>query len=202
MELDEDHAEFCGIIMGDGNLWTNNRKYEVTITGDIKNDKEYFNALASFVRNKIGKEPYYRIRGRGLRITIYSKEYYKFLTDKVGMKDRMLKSESGFPASIKGNETFLRRFIRGLFDTDGTIFLSDKKGSPDYPTLEIASSNLKLVDELHTALSGFNFRVHKRKTTKNGYKVSIYGKEMIRKWSSLIGSSNPHKKAKMEDILK
>ena len=202
MELDEDQAEFCGIIMGDGNLWSNGRKYEVTITGDIKNDRAYFDILASFVRGQIGKNPYYRIRGRGLRLTIYSKDFYKFLTDKVGMKDRMLKSESGFPGSIKDNKAFLRRFIRGLFDTDGTIFRSDKKGSPDYPTLEIASSSLPLVDDLHTALSEFGFRVHKRKTTKNGYKVSIYGKEMIRKWNLLIGSSNPCKKAKMEDILK
>jgi len=202
MELDESHAEFCGIIMGDGNLWTNNRKYEVTITGDITNDKEYFDSLASFVRNKIGKNPYYRIRGRGLRLTIYSKEYYKFLTDKVGMKDRMLKNEFGFPISIKNNGIFLKRFIRGLFDTDGTIFLSDKKGSPGYPTLEIASSSPKLVDDLHSSICGFGLRAHKRKTTKNGYKVSIYGKEMIRKWNSLIGSSNPRKKAKMEDILK
>lgn len=202
MELDEDQAEFCGIIMGDGNLWTNNRKYEVTITGDIVSDRAYFDALASFVRDRIGKEPYYRIRGRGLRLTIYSKEYYKFLTENVGMKDRMLKSESGFPSSIRANGAFLRRFIRGLFDTDGTVFLSDKKGSPGYPTLEIASSNPELVGDLHAALSGLGFRVHKRATTKNGYKVSIYGKEMIRKWNLLIGSSNPSKKAKMEDILK
>jgi len=202
MELDEDQAEFCGIIMGDGNLWSNGRKYEVTITGDITNDKAYFDNLASFVRDKIGKNPYYRIRGRGLRLTIYSKDFYKFLTDKVGMKDRMLKSESGFPHSIRKNDSFLRRFIRGLFDTDGTIFLSNKKGSPNYPTLEIASSSPKLVDDLYSSLAIFGFRVHKRKTTKNGYKVSIYGKEMIWKWNSLIGSSNPCKKAKMEDILK
>ncbi len=202
MKLDQYHAEFCGTVMGDGNLWTNNRKYEVTITGDITKDKNYFDKLASFVKNKIGKNPYYRIRGRGLRLTIYSKEYYGFLTSAVGLKSGMQKRKSGIPAPIKSNPVFLSRFIRGLFDTDGTVFLSDKRGSPNYPTLEIASSNTKLVRDLHSALSYFGFRVHKRKTTKNGCKVSIYGKEMVRKWHSVIGSSNPTKLAKMEDILK
>ena len=202
MQLDASHAEFCGTIMGDGNLWTNNRKYEITITGNIENDRDYFDKLVSFVRKKVGKNPYYRIRGRGLRLTIYSKNYYKFLTENVGLKDRMLKSESGIPASIMDNPGFLKRFIRGLFDTDGTIFLSNKKGSPNYPTLEIASSNIKLVNDLHSSLCGFGFRAHKRKTTKNGYKVSVYGRKMIMKWNSLIGSSNPYKRTRMEDILK
>ncbi len=202
MQLDAVHSEFCGAIMGDGNLWSNNRKYEITITGNIFNDREYFDFLASTISRKINKKPYYRIRGRGLRLTFYSKKYYCFLIDVVGMKSGAIKCESGFPIPIMSNETFLKSFIRGLFDTDGTVFVSDKKGSPNYPTLEIASSSISLVNDLHKSLCKLGFRAKKRKTTKNGYKVSVYGKKMIAFWHDTIGSSNPYKRARMEDILK
>lgn len=43
--IDELNAEFCGIIMGDGNIWSNGRKYEITITGNIINDRDYFDKL-------------------------------------------------------------------------------------------------------------------------------------------------------------
>ncbi len=49
--LKEHISEFCGVIMGDGNIWTNNRKYEITITGNI-DDRAYFDQLLDFARLK------------------------------------------------------------------------------------------------------------------------------------------------------
>ena len=78
--LDGDIAEICGAIMGDGNIWTNDRKYEITITASPK-DELYIKKLIGMIKKKIKKKVYYRIRGRGLRVTIYSKNFF-FLSQK------------------------------------------------------------------------------------------------------------------------
>lgn len=199
--IDEANAEFCGIIMGDGNIWSNERKYEVTITGNIVNDKEYFDKLYSFVDSKIKKHPYYRIRGRGLRLTIYSKKFYDFVTCEVGIPPRLLKSESGIPISIAKNQTLVRGFIRGLFDTDGSVFTSHKKGVSKYPTLEITNSNQKLLVQVYKKLKEMGFRINYRYAGKGSYKASIYGKTMLKKWETDIGSSNPYKIKRINTIL-
>jgi intein-encoded DNA endonuclease-like protein len=112
-----------------------------------------------------------------------------------------LKRKSGIPSAIKKNKLFLKRFVRGVFDTDGTVFTSNKKGSPNYPTLEISNSNLALITDIYQSLKELKFRTHLRKTSKGGYKVSIYGKAMLRRWNEVIGSSNPYKRCRMESIL-
>jgi len=198
--LNQDIAEFCGTIMGDGNLWSNNRKYEITITGNKIDDKEYFEYLYSFIDKNIKKNPYYRIRG-GIRLTIYSKKFYIFVNKDIGIPDRKLKRKSGIPLVIKQNELFIRRFIRGIFDTDGTVFTSDKPGSPNYPTLEISNSNLAMIRDIQYYLDKLGFRVHLRKTPKAEYKLSMYGKNMLKKWKNLIDSSNPYKRKRIEYIL-
>jgi len=125
-KLDEQMAEFCGILLGDGNLWTNGRKYEVTITGSPK-DRGYMNYILRYTTKKLGQKAYYRIRGRGLRISIYSKKMFKFLTTDAKIESGMKKAMSGTPQWIFSSKRFSRAFIRGVFDTDGSIFTSRKK---------------------------------------------------------------------------
>ncbi|MBU0532330.1 hypothetical protein KKB44_02435 [Candidatus Micrarchaeota archaeon] len=200
-QLDADMAELCGIIMGDGNLWTNNRKYEITFTGHKIDDKLYFDDLYSYIDANIKRKPYYRIRGRGRRLTIYSKKFFMFVTITLGIPSGMLKRKSGIPLLIARNPLFLRRFIRGMFDTDGSVFTSKKPGISHYPTLEISNSNFVLLKDIDRALKALGFLSNLRKTSKGGYKISLYGRKMLEKWDSLIGSSNPYKKAKIEHIL-
>lgn len=199
--LNPDIAELCGIIMGDGNLWTNNRKYEITITGNPEDDKLYLNDLYSYVDRNIKAKPYYRIRGRGLRLTIYSKKFFEFVTLNIGIPSGKLKRNSGIPPLICENPYLLRRFVRGVFDTDGSIFTSKKPGVSNYPTLEISNSNVVLLDMIHEFLKREGFSSHFRKTSKRGYKISLYGRKMLEKWNLSIGSSNPYKLNRINRIL-
>jgi hypothetical protein len=200
-QLNDDMAEFCGVIMGDGNLWSNNRKYEITITGNKIDDREYFDSLFDFISKKIKKKPYYRERGRGLRLTIYSKNFYYFINKKIGIPEKRKKRSAGIPFQIRKNKKFLKRFVRGVFDTDGTVFTSHKNGSPNYPTLEISNSNPILIQGIYESLSPLGLKVHLRKSTRGEFKLSLYGMEMLSKWNDKIGSSNPHKKRRINSIL-
>lgn len=198
--IDETISEFCGAIMGDGNIWSNGRKYEITVTGNIITDREYFDYIYFFVHSRI-KKPYYRIRGRGLRLTIYSKKFYQFITKKMGIPPRVLKCKFGIPPKICATKKLLRAFIRGLFDTDGSVFTSNKKGSYNYPTLEITNSNQILLMQVYKTLMNMKFRINYRHAGNGSYKVSIYGMKMLAKWKDEIGSSNPHKMRRINTIL-
>lgn len=201
LKVDGDIAELIGAIFGDGNLWSNGRWYETTLTGDPLKDNDYFSYLTDLVIKKLGYKPYFRIRSGGIRITIKSKVFYGFLTDKLGIQPRFAKRKSSIPRTISNDRDLMKRFLRGLFDTDGSVFVSDKPGSSNYPTLEITNSNQILLGEAHSFLSSLGYRVNLR-YSKGVYKLSLNGYPMIEKWGREIGSSNPYKLNKLQQILK
>jgi len=200
-KLDTEMAEFCGVIMGDGNLWSNGRKYEVTITGSPK-DRNYSDGIAQYARRCIKPNVYYRQRGRGLRLTIYSKEFYHFLTKRLGIKGGRGKCECTIPKDIAKSRALKFAFIRGFFDTDGSIFTSMKKGVERYPTMEITNENISLLLQIRDILEAEGFRTTVRKSNTNTFKIAIHGNAMVKRWSELIASSHPRKMAKMESVIK
>ena len=77
-------------------------------------------------------------------------------------------------------------------DTDGTLFFSKKTyKKPIYPTIELRTSSKKLADQLQLCLSQQGFRARTRGNEKEGFHVALYGEDMLRKWVSEIGFSNP-----------
>jgi hypothetical protein len=94
------------------------------------------------------------------------------------------------------------RFIRGIFDTDGSIFTSDKKGVNDYPTIEITNENLELLLSIRKILDAEGFKTTFRKSNTNTFKIAIHGDKMVQRWFCVIGSSHPRKRLKMESIIK
>ncbi|MEW6748440.1 MAG: LAGLIDADG family homing endonuclease [Candidatus Micrarchaeota archaeon] len=198
--LDNRMAEFCGVISGDGNIWSNGRKYEITITGSPKN-RQYLDKIAEYVAGNIKPKAYYRVRGRGLRLTIYSKEFFRFLIEDIGLGRGLQKNKEGIPPTILEMRDFRRAFIRGLFDTDGSVFTSKKKGSPNYPTIEITNANLKLLLDVRLVLEEEGFRTTFRSSNTETYKIAVHGEAMLDRWTALIGSSNPEKSSRMESII-
>jgi len=199
--LDDELAEFCGVLMGDGNLWTNDRKYEITITGNPK-DKGHLDFIAGYVIRAIKPRVYYRVRGRGLRLTIYSKMFFLFLTNYLGFGIGSKKSRGAIPSRIAESRNFRLRFIRGIFDTDGSVFTSDKRGVDNYPTIEITNENSELLLSIRKILDAEGFKTTFRKSNSNTFKIAIHGNKMIRLWLDVVGSSHPRKRLKMESIIK
>lgn len=198
LQLDSQMAEFCGIVMGDGNIWTNWHKFEVTITGSPR-DKDYLDHVAAYVISSIKPSVYYRLRGRGLRLTIYSKRLFDFLVYHIGFGVGTDKCSGELPRKLRPRALYLS-FIRGFFDTDGSIFTSDKKGAPNYPTLEITNENSTLLLDIKQFLLKEGIRATFRKSNKGTFKIAVHGKMMIRRWLTLIGSSHPRKLRIMQHL--
>ncbi len=193
MRITSSLCEFIGAIIGDGNLWTDGSRYRVELTGDPKLDNSYFVYLSEVVYKLFKKSPYkLRVRQKGLRFRLQSKNAFCIITD-LGIKSGRNKSRIvTIPEDImKKGWKYSRWTLRGIIDTDGTIFFSKKTYSiPIYPTLEISTYSKNLATQITDLLNNNNFRAKLRGNSERGFTVGLYGFKMLERWIKEIGFSN------------
>jgi len=204
-ELTPELAEFIGIVIGDGNIYTKDR-FELTIVGHMQEDKEYHEKIISklfkdLFNINVKSEVKYFKNGTCRRTRIKSKAVISFLIRTIGLKSGK-KQEVEIPKQIKNseNEEVIYSFIRGLADTDFTIkFKTRYKKKNYYPIIIGNLSDKKLVYQLKSLLEkiGFHSHIENRKTyddirKKNyfTYAINIVGKENLKKWMQKIGFKN------------
>jgi len=189
----KDIAELCGIILGDGNLHKHANR--ITITGSLK-DKEYHRKTVSrlFARNFHIKPIFFEQKSKNAHyIQIESKEVMEFFLDK-GLA-RSPKINPKIPSFIFYRNDLIVCFLRGLFDTDGSIKFSKlNKDKNFYPRIRICAKESKMARDIGVLLKrvGFNHSVWKDKRTKNTiFNYEISGKENTLGWFNLIQPKNP-----------
>lgn len=114
------------------------------------------------------------------------------------------KENLGLPLGKKFNVTIPSKFlknkelkiaiIRGIFDTDGCIYL-EKKNKKLYPRLEIKTISFNLSEQLLNIFNELKFRVtcysykpdYRRQRT---YVISVRGENMLYKFMNLIKPAN------------
>jgi len=183
-------SEFIGALLGDGNIWA--KKYELVITGDRIKDKDYFEYLSRLVEANFDYKPHIRFRSGGLRLVIRSKSIFSSIKRHLPNGKRALSVE--IPAGLDE-----KAVLRGIFDTDGSIFFSRKPGVDKYPCIEISTISCKLAEQLVELLSELGFRPRIRTDLRihRVYIIALNGKNQARKWLADIGSSNPTKLARL-----
>ena len=199
-------SEFVGAIIGDGCLYGNFNKYVIMLTGSIKYDNEYYQYFQKILSD-MGVNSVLKIHG-GLRLVIQNKKLFQFLQNELGMKYKGKKTlEVEIPRKILMSEKNLKACLRGLFNTDGSIFTADKPGSPNYPSIEFTTVSKNLSSQLVEILRNFGFRARLRfydpkvRKYKRTYKIALNGYEMVNKWYYEMGVSHPIKGAKFYEIL-
>lgn len=104
-----------------------------------------------------------------------------------------------YTLEIAENWNLAKWTIRGIMDTDGTVFVSKKPGIEKYPTMEITTTSRLLAEQLRKLLLEQGFRVGNireslsKMSKRIAYRVPLYGKGNIRKWLKEIGFSNEYK---------
>jgi len=200
MKITKELAELVGTLIGDGYIYRNNRKYQIGFVGSPITDKEYFEYIKKLILKEWKKEAKIKFRERGLRIVIDSKEICEFLIDKLKIPHGEGKCEFVIiPKIIYSDWNLAKHTIRGIVDTDGSIFVAKKPGVEKYPSIEITTTSIILAKQLREILLSRQFRVaniwkSKSKTSKRiAYRIPLNGKENIRKWIKDIGFSNSYK---------
>jgi len=200
--------ELIGAIIGDGHIHYKPPKYYFGLTGNKITDYNYFLHLSRLIESVWGKKVRVFESGRGLRIRVYSKQIVLKLINYFSLPFNKNKCYYvAIPKKYIYTFKSCKNIIRGIADTDGSVFISSKKGSTNYPSLEITTVSRNLAEQLREILliEGFrvaNLRSYKSKKSRGlAYKVCLYGKSNLKMWLDKIGFSNPHKYGKAIEAI-
>ena len=207
MTKSEMEAELIGALIGDGYISLASGKYIIGFTGHPRDDLEYYDYLLDLIQKAWLKKANCKFRERALRMQFNSKEICMRLINHFGLCYGAGKSFKGsIPKIIFENWKLLRYTIRGIVDTNGSVFGSKKPGVEKYPAVEITTKSISLAKQLKETLLLQGFRVTKIRSHycsgwETGgitptYKVCLYGQNNLKHWLDEIGCSNPIKQAK------
>jgi len=196
MKINHKLAELIGAIIGDGSIryCPEINQYYVEIVGNINEENEYFNYLNDIFVKELDLKTSIKIRGRGLRLRVYSKAFVEFLVYQLKLPYNKYKCANiMIPDVILNDYLLLNSCLRGIMDTDGSLFFADKGYRKDYPTIEISTISSKLAQQLNTILSikfRVGFRNYKQDKFQRIYRISLNGEKMVDEWYKEIGFSN------------
>lgn len=188
IEKNERTAEFIGVLLGDGNLtdfsyetderYVTNYRIKVTVNEKerllIEKVKELFYDIS-------GKEPsIYDVKGdKGYDIIVYSKDLIEELK-KLGLKPgNKVKNQIGVPDWIKNDEKYIKNCLRGLIDTDGTIYTRGRDG---YKVVQFKNRSEPLLNDFAKMCEDLGIR-----TSSGGqYTVQVAAQDEVSKFIKII----------------
>ena len=188
-------AEFYGIMLGDGNSYKrsfyNSRKdksgtYSIKIVGDSVKDKDYlFNYVKCLIDNlfdinsKIGKFN----SSNAIFVQANGIELVNFLETKGFKPGNKITNQLIIPEWIKKEYNYLRACLRGLYDTDGSVYKITNQNSHQ---ICFTNYNLTLLKDVRDSL----LRLGINCSNISKHDVYITKKSELRKFLKLIGFSN------------
>lgn len=199
---DEKLAEFIGAILGDGNInyYKKGNKigvYQIKIAGDFKLDKDYhlnyLKPLGKKIFNLKIKEIHHAQNNERF-LVIYSKQLIEFLMSLGLLPGDKIKNQTTIPSWIKENNNYLKTCIRGLFDTDGSIFKMSKRDS-NLLRIGFTNYNLTLILDVKNALENMGFKINFSKDKKHIY---LSRKADVERYLKEIGFSNSKHLCRLE----
>ena len=110
-------AEFFGIMLGDGKL----SYYQVIVTLGTK-ELKYSEYVVDLIQNLFGARPKIGIRKNGYKDVYLGSIVLTSWLKNEGLVYNKVLSQVGAPKWIFNNSIFLEKFLKGLFDTDGSIY--------------------------------------------------------------------------------
>ena len=198
-------AEFIGILTGDGYMNRYGKYFSLLeIAGDSALDKEYLSDYVSqVIKNIFNIEPkiVFRKKQRTMYLRLMSKGLNNFLLN-VGFKEGK-KGQIKIPIWILENNEYMKHFIRGFADTDGSLALLNRKQKKYtfYPRVQIASMSEGLIATISNWLKeqGISLSIMKesktlryKEETKNHmlYRIHVSGRKNLEKWMEIVGFRN------------
>src|SRR3989338_5041782 len=184
--------ELVGIILGDGHIYhyPSHHIYGLEISGNASEDREFFERIADYLEPIAGKRPKIRVKnhelGKSLQLLVYGKNFaYKLINLGIPFKNK------SFTATIPSQYLpwcHSKHVLRGLFETDGSLYFSKLGGKHTYPRLEIKSSSNQLIKQIFDIFSkhGYNPHTISKKSDKTSA-VYLSGSHKIDKWAKEIG---------------
>ena len=194
-------AEEVGWHIGDGSMGYYNKKGYLTgiyqLRGHIEDDKPHYiqriKPIFRFLYDidiSLREMPSTRVFG----FQIWSNDLVKF-KEKLGLKLGP-KLEVKIPEIFLTNKELKIAVVRGIFDTDGCVYLERKYGKL-YPRMQITTISSPLSQQLLKIFRELGFKticysyIPKEKNKKETHIIIIRGIEMLHKFMEIIKPANP-----------
>lgn len=180
-----DLAELLGIMIGDGHISWRKRGKWIVIVSNLSTDKNHIkNRVYNLFKREFKIEPKIREnkKDNSIRLFVYSKEITENFVD-LGLPKNKKLDYIKIPKFIFKNKFLLINCLRGIFDTDGSIYR--KYGQ--YAQVGFRSHSKKLLEDIKRGLNVLDFNPS---IDGIGY-VFIHRQLEIIKFFKLIGSANP-----------
>jgi len=180
-------AEFVGICMGDGGI----TKYQLSISLNDEDDKEYMDYVSKRAMELFDIEVKFqkRVGKKCTNLVMSSVELVDYLVLKGLPIGDKIRAGLDIPEWVKSDQNYAGACIRGLFDTDGSIFLETHRVKGriySYPRMSFVSASEPLRESVCDALLaiGINALIRSNRC------VTIERFTDIEKYFRIVGSSN------------
>jgi len=212
-KLSESLAEIAGIHAGDGYLRNDGKRRELDISGNVE-EKDYYDNHISSLFNRVFniniKLRHFKSRNT-YGFVIRNKDIIKFFHEQLsfpyGKKSRIVKTP---PTILKESERVKCSFLKGFFDTDGSLSFDKRRGNyvkfkrthHCYPRIVLTTVSKQLSKEICLILKEIGISNYlqeykpKNDNWSKKYSVWIYGARNLELWMEKVGMSNPCKTIK------
>lgn len=198
-------AELIGIMLGDGNIYMKNNRYEIMIAGDANEDFEYHNNhIMDLFKKLFNAEPITKYKfspdGRkSITTKIESKAICQFYTKILGLPSGK-KRDIQVPKCIYDSEEYICKFLKGIADTDFTIHFKNRyKRKNYYPIIEGKFGDQLLVENLKILFDKIKIHSHISHSSRFNKKynkiyqehiITIIGNKNLEKWMDKVCFAN------------
>lgn len=194
LEISPSLSELVGAYIGDGCIVYNGRagmKFE--LAGHTKLDMKYFLYLKGIIRNIFGCKVKIKNRGNELQLITYSKEMIIPLVKEFDLPIGRKTETTSIPHKIYKHRRLRVLVLRGIFDTDGFVYLDKRKVYKNmYPRLGITTKSKGLGRQITQILEDLGFKNYYTRIDNRHdiFNIELYGFQNLKRWMDLIGSSN------------
>lgn len=180
-------AELLGVLMGDGHVGL----YQATVTTNSETDYQHALYVKALVEDLFKIEIGLKNRRdkKVCTVVISSKAVCHFLVKQGIPQGNKITMGIRIPSWVRKKSTYRKALVRGLFDTDGCVYLDTHRvGKKVYRNLGMAFANqsISLLSFFKESLELLGFHP----TQKTKFRVFLRRQEDIRGYFDLIGSSN------------
>ncbi len=194
-EMTLDLAYETGLSIGDGCI--PKRKYSYRLKGNKNDEKEFYSNIVKPLYKKVyNLEVKLKEYDSAYGFEIYSMAIKEFKVKKLGLSEGS-KKEIKVPYSIKNGSSIIKcSFIKGYFDTDGSIaFLSKYNRKNYYPTITAVTISEILAQDIFELLNELGFTPNLWKFTKTNsrkpntqFSIRLNGYKNFRLYRNIIGT--------------
>lgn len=179
-------AEFIGIMMGDGTVST----YHIGITLNATDDAEYVIFVTKLIKKLFEVHPkIYKRKGKNAVVITVARKLLVGYLHSLGLPiGNKIKQGLDIPTWILNNPEYARACLRGLMDTDGSVFTHTYRSKGEiyrYKKLSFTSASPALLESVQKILTQNNIQANISKTN-----LRIGTRASVERYFSCISSHN------------